>query len=151
MPEELWTEVHNIVQEVETKTIPKQKKWKKPKRLSEVQFAQLCPTRCDPMDYTAHGVLQARILERVASSFLQWIFPTQGLNPGFLHCGQVLYQLSHQGSPRILEWVAYPFSSESSWCRNQTEVSGIAGRFFTSWAIMEAQGAFTNNWGKKRS
>ena len=42
-------------------------------------------------------------------SLLQGIFPTQGLNPGLQHCRQILYQLSHQGSPRILEWVAYPF------------------------------------------
>ena len=48
-------------------------------------------------------------------SHLQGIFPTQGWNPGLPHCRQVLYQLSHQGSPRILEWVAYPFSSRSSW------------------------------------
>ena len=39
-------------------------------------------------------------------SLLQEIFPTQGSNLGLLHCGQILYQLSHQGSPRILEWVA---------------------------------------------
>ena len=38
-------------------------------------------------------------------SFLQGIFPTQGLNPGLLHCRWILYQLSHKGSPRILEWV----------------------------------------------
>ena len=44
-------------------------------------------------------------------SFLQGIFPTQGSNPGLPHCRQILYQLSHKGSPRILEWVAYPFSS----------------------------------------
>ena len=37
-------------------------------------------------------------------SLLQGIFPTQGSNPGLLHCRQILYQLSHQGSPRILEW-----------------------------------------------
>ena len=43
-------------------------------------------------------------------SLLQGIFPTQGSNPGLLHCRQILYQLSHKGSPRILEWVAYPFS-----------------------------------------
>ena len=42
-------------------------------------------------------------------SLLQGIFPTQGWNPGLLHCRQILYQLSHKGSPRILEWVAYPF------------------------------------------
>ena len=47
-------------------------------------------------------------------SLLQGIFPTQGLNPGLLHCKQILYQLSHAGSPRILEWVAYPFASGSS-------------------------------------
>ena len=45
-------------------------------------------------------------------SFLQGIFPTQGLNPGLPHCRQILYQLSHKGSPRILEWVAYSFSSD---------------------------------------
>ena len=50
----------------------------------------------------------------------QGIFPTQGSNPGFPHCRQILYQLSHQGSWRILEWTAYPFSRGSSWPRNRT-------------------------------
>ena len=68
-------------------------------------------------------------------SLLQGILPTQGLNPGLLHCRQNLYQLSHQGSPRRLEWVVYPFSSGSSWPRNQTRVSCIVGGFFTNWAI----------------
>ena len=36
---------------------------------SEVKVAQLCPTLCDPMDYTVHGILQARILESVAFPF----------------------------------------------------------------------------------
>ena len=71
-------------------------------------------------------------------SLLQGIFPTQGLNPGLPYCRQILYQLSHQGSPRILEWVAYPFSSGSSWPRNQTGVSCIAGGFFINRAIREA-------------
>ena len=48
-------------------------------------------------------------------SLLQGIFPTQGSNPGLLHCRWILYQLSQKGSPRILEWVAYPFSSGSYW------------------------------------
>ena len=69
---------------------------------------------------------------------LQGIFPTQGSNPGLPHCRQILYQLSHEGSPRILEWVAYPFSSRSSQPRNWTGVFCIAGRFFTNWAIREA-------------
>ena len=53
----------------------------------------------DPMDYTVHGVLQAR----------------------------------------ILEWVAFPFSRGSSQARDRTQVSRIAGGFFTSWATREAQ------------
>ena len=46
-------------------------------------------------------------------SLLQESFPTQKSNPGLPNCRQILYQLSHQGSPRILGWVAYPFSSQS--------------------------------------
>ena len=88
------------------------------------EVAQSCTTLCDPMDYTVHGILQARILEWVAS-LLQGILPTQGLNQGLPHCRQILYQLSHQGSPRILEWVAYPFFSGSSWPRNRTGFSCI--------------------------
>ena len=45
-------------------------------------------------------------------SLLQGIFPTQGLNPGLPHCKWILYQLSHKGSPRILEWVANPFPGD---------------------------------------
>ena len=40
---------------------------------------------------------------------------------------------------RILEWVAFPFSRGSSQLRDQTQVSHIAGRFFTTWATREAQ------------
>ena len=85
------------------------------------------------MDYTVHGILQARILEWVAFPFsrgssqprsptlqvdsllaepqgkpkntgvgslslLQWIFLTQEFNQGLLHCRQILYQLSYEGS-----------------------------------------------------
>ena len=71
-------------------------------------------------------------------SLLQGIFLTQGSNPGLPHCRRILYQLSHKGSPRILEWVAYPFFSRSSQPRNSTGVSCIAARFFTNWAIREA-------------
>ena len=71
-------------------------------------------------------------------SLLQGIFPTQGLNLSLLHWGRILYQLRHQGSPRILEWVAYPFPSGSSRPRSWTGVSCITGRFFTNWGIREA-------------
>ena len=46
-------------------------------------------------------------------SLLHGIFPAQG----FLRCRWILYQLIHKGSLGILEWVAYPFSSRSSWPR----------------------------------
>ena len=50
-----------------------------------------------------------------------------------------LFDMHHQGSTRILEWAAYPFSRGPSWPRNRTRVSCTAGRFFTSWATREAQ------------
>ena len=48
----------------------------------KVKVAQSCPSLCGPMHYTAHGILQARILEWIAVPLFQGIFPTQGLNPG---------------------------------------------------------------------
>ena len=44
-------------------------------------------------------------------SLFQGIFSVQGLNPGLLQCRKILYQLSHKGNRRILEWVAYPTMS----------------------------------------
>ena len=64
----------------------------------KVKVSQSCLTLCDPMDYTVHRILQAR----------------------------------------ILEWVAFPFSRGSSQPRDQTQVSCIEGRLFTSWATREA-------------
>ena len=70
-------------------------------------------------------------------SFLQGIFPTQGSNLDLPHSRWLLYQLSQQGSPRTLEWIAYLFSSRSSWPRNFTGVFCITGGFFTNWATRE--------------
>ena len=70
-------------------------------------------------------------------SLLQGILPNQGSSPCVPHHRRILYQLSYKGSPRTLEWVAYPFSRRSSWPRNQTRVSCILGRFLTNWAIRE--------------
>ena len=70
-------------------------------------------------------------------SLLQGIFPIQGSNLGLLHCKWILDQLSHKGSPRILEWVAYCLSSGSSRPRNRTGVSCVTGRYFTNWAIRD--------------
>ena len=66
---------------------------------------------------------------------LQRFFITQGSNPDLLHCRWILYHLSHKRSPRIPQWVAYPFSSRISQSRNWTGVFCIAGGFFTNWTI----------------
>ena len=65
----------------------------------KVKVTQSCLTLCDRMEYTVHGILQAR----------------------------------------ILQWGAFPFSRGSSQARDWTQVSGIAGWFFTSWATRVAQ------------
>ena len=67
--------------------------------------------------------------------------PNPGIEPRSLHCRQILYQLSHQRSPRILECVAYPFSSGTSRPRNWTGVSCIAGGVFTNWTTRELKGS----------
>ena len=105
----------------------------------KVKVAQSCPTLCDPTDRLYSSWNSPGENPGVGSlSLLQGIFPIQGSNPGLTCCRQILYQLSHSGGPRILECVAYAFSSRSSWPRNQTRVCCIAGRFFTNWAIREA-------------
>ena len=93
--------------------------------------AQLCPTLCDPMDYSpqgssVHGDSPDKYIGVGYHALLQGLFPTQGSNPGLPHCRQIIYQLSHQRSPRILEWVAYPVSRGSSQTRNRTAASCIA-------------------------
>ena len=70
--------------------------------LSRLVIAFLPRTLSNPMDYTVHGVLQARILEWVAFPPLQQIFPTQESNWGLIHCRQILYQLSYQRSHRLV-------------------------------------------------
>ena len=99
--------------------------------------AQLRLTVCNPMDCTlpgssVQGDSPGKHTEVGCHALLQGIFPIQGSNPGLPHCSHILYHLSHQGSPRILEWVAYPFSRGSSRARNLTGVCCIAGRFFIS-------------------
>ena len=52
---------------------------------------------CRLLGSSVHGILQARILECVAIPFSS-IFLTQGSKPGLLHCRQISYHLSHQGT-----------------------------------------------------
>ena len=62
----------------------------------------LYPTLATPWTIVSsvHGILQARILECVAISFLQEIFPAQEANTGLWHCRQILCWLSYEGSSK---------------------------------------------------
>ena len=121
----------------------------------KVKVTQSCPTLCNHMYYTLQNSPGQN--PGVGSlSLLQGIFPTQRLNASLLHCQLIhyqliLYQLSHKGSLRILECVAYPFSSGSSPPRNWTGVSCIAGRFFTNWAMREAPNIFSPLFSQRKS
>ena len=69
----------------------------------KVLVAQLCLTLCNPIDCslpgsTVHGDSPGKNTRVGSHSHLQGIFPIQGWNPGLLHCRQILYPLSHQGS-----------------------------------------------------
>ena len=83
--------------------------WEWAFRLSPVCLVtQLCLTLCDPKDCSppasaVHGDSSGKNNGVGCHALLKGIFPTQGSNPGLAHCRQILYHLSHQGSPRILE------------------------------------------------
>ena len=65
---------------------------------------------CSPPGSCIHGDSPGKNTGVGFHTLLQGIFPTQGSNPG-LPCGrQILYYLSHQGSPWILKWIAYAFT-----------------------------------------
>ena len=102
--------------------------------------AQSCPTHFNPMDCSppgssVHGDSLGKNPGVGCQALLQGIFSTQGSNPGLPHCRPILYCLSHRGSPRILEWVAYPFSM-GNFPTDWTRVSCISG-FFASRATWE--------------
>ena len=81
--------------------------------------AQSCLTLCHPVDCSppgssVHADSPGKNIGVGCHALLQGIFPTQGSNPGLPCCRQILYHLSQQGSPRILEWVAKPSSRGAS-------------------------------------
>ena len=106
-----------------------------------LKVVQSCPTFCDPMDYTVHGLLQVRILEWVAFPFSRDL-PNPGIEPRSPALQVNSYQLSHKGSPRIEEWVAYPFSSGSSWPRNQNQ-----GLLHCRWILYQLSYQGSTTWG----
>ena len=99
---------------------------------------QLCLTLCNPMNCnppgsSVHRDSPGKNTGVGCHALLQGIFLTHGSDPGLLHCMWSFHQLRHQGSPRILEWLVYPFCRGTSQPRNCTRVSCTAGRFITSW------------------
>ena len=54
------------------------------------------PMDCSPPGSSVHGDSPGRNIEMGCHALLQVIFLTQRLNPGLLHCRQILYCLSHQ-------------------------------------------------------
>ena len=100
---------------------------------SEVKVAQSCPTLCNPMDYTVHGILQAIRLEWVAFPFSsRWSQPrSPTLQVDSLPA-------EPPGKPKNTGVGSLPFTSPSSQPRNWIRISCIAGGFFTNKAIREA-------------
>ena len=96
----------------------------------KMQIVQSDLTLCRPRELYSPWNSPGQNIRVGSLSLLQGVFSTQGSDPGLPHCRWILYHLSFQGSPRILEWVAYPFSSGSFRPRNRTGVSCIAGGFF---------------------
>ena len=100
--------------------------------------------RCNPWTVAHQDPLSLGFSRQEYWSGLPFLSPgdflPQGLNLGLLHCRQILYQLSHKGSPKILEWIAHPFSSRSSQPSNQTRIFCIVGGFICLAVI---------NWGLK--
>ena len=96
-----------------------QSRYGRHEKCMKMSVAQLYPTLCTPKDCSlpgssVQGILQAKILECVAIHLTRGIFLSQRLKLDLLHYRQILYHLSHQGNPRILGWVIYPFSRGSS-------------------------------------
>ena len=79
---------------------------------------RLCLTLCDPMDYSLPGSClwnsPGKNTGAGSHSFLHRIFPTQGLNLPLLYCRQILYRLSHQGSPVCPRRHRYQWPSQDS-------------------------------------
>ena len=124
-----WHLVHPYQSHIETEIWRKEKwMWKS---LSCVQLFGTPWTIYSPRNSPGQnaGVCNLSLLQWLfpngvgSLSLLQGIFPTHGLNPGLLHCGQTLYQLSHKESPRILAGVGSLFllqqmfpTQEWNWC-----------------------------------
>ena len=86
-------------------------------------------------------ILQADFLYHLSNSFFFLPIPPCLPQSGRHHAPSTLPGSSVHGilQARTLKWVAIPFSRGSSWARDQTWVSCITCRFFTTWTTREAQ------------
>ena len=103
-PEWCWLPLYSKVTQSHTQTFKVIFIVVCPRRLGKVpcaivKVAQSCPTLCDPCPWNSPGQNPGA----GSLSLLQGVFPTQGSNPGLLHCRRIFYCLSHQGSPRVME------------------------------------------------
>ena len=106
---------------------------------------QSCLPLCDPMDcrppaFSVHGDSLGKNTVVGCHTLLQGDLPNPGIEPKSPTLQADSLPLSHQGSPRILDWAAYPFSRGSSQPRNQTRISCTAGGFFISCELPGKQG-----------
>ena len=69
----------------------------------KVKVIQSCRTLCNPHERCSPWNSPGKNTGVRSRSLLQGIVPTQGLNPSLPHCRQILYQLSHRGSPNESE------------------------------------------------
>ena len=112
--------------------------------LVKVKVAQSCLTLCNPMDYTVHGIPQARILEWVVFPFSRGSSQSRDQTQIFHIAGRFFTSWATREAQEYWSRVVYLFSRGSSWPRNWTAVSRIAGRFFTNWAMSIVKQLYSN-------
>ena len=114
---------------------------------------QSCLTLCDPMDCSlpgssVHGDSSGKNTGVGCHALLQGIFPIQGSNLGLPHCRQILYHLSHQGSPGEREKqsrYAFPLSSASfAVPRNFMHI--ISSDLTPPWGVLVSLSTHVNVW-----
>ena len=121
---------------------------------------QSCPTLWDPMDCSppgssVHGASPGKNTRLGCHALLQGIFPTQGSNSGFLHCRQILYHLSHQGSPKVnvitsnlrycRETASLKFYIQQKSFKNEEKIS-IFSDFKKCWEDSSLAGLHKDKW-----
>ena len=102
----------------------------------KVKVAQSCLTLCDPMNYTVHGILQARVLEWVAFPFSRDL-PNPGIKPRSPTLQADSLPAEPQGKPKNTGVGSLSLLQGIFLTQESNRVSCIAGGFFTNWATGE--------------